>query len=180
MNLFGSKTGLSVRRLFRAGMLALSIPFIHAEDKSTPSPPKTWGSAYYAVGPGFFARGGGGAGLFSHSSLGVEVYVFRGLAVGGDIGVLRGGNCCLVQASLNPVYHFSGSRLRSKGLAPFVTAGFTAGSPEQGISVKGLNVGGGVTWWFRNRFGLRAELRDYIFPLDHVNYLAFRFGISFR
>ena len=166
------------RSLLCIGILSIAAPFVRSADSRMQ--PTAWGDGYYTVGLGIFAGGGGNNGVTGNSSLGGEVFVFRGFAVGGEGGLLGGGSCCLPHISVNAARHFAKSRFRTKGLVPFVTGGFTVGSPEPGISVKGFNAGGGVTWWFRNRVGLRAEIRDYIFPPEHVNFLALRFGISFR
>ncbi len=45
----------------------------------------------------------------------------------------------------------------------------------------GINFGGGVNYWMKERVGLRFEVRDYIVVLDGVaNLVTFRVGILFR
>jgi hypothetical protein len=42
--------------------------------------------------------------------------------------------------------------------------------------------GGGINWWFKERLGLRLELRDNIWPRGDTIYhiAAFRVGLMFR
>ena len=45
----------------------------------------------------------------------------------------------------------------------------------------GFNAGGGINYWFKERVGMRFEVRDHIFPLfGSTNLISFKVGITFR
>jgi hypothetical protein len=111
---------------------------------------------------------------------GGEGFLWKGLGAGAELGYLfprqrfqRG----LGLFAANGSYHFT-NRTRSAKVVPFVTAGW--GLFFRSGVLHTVNYGGGVTWWFRDRVGLRVEVRDF----RHREYgrfdTALRFGISFR
>jgi hypothetical protein len=54
-------------------------------------------------------------------------------------------------------------RKRGRVVVPFMVAGYSAFTgPETEFNT--WNIGGGVTWWMRDRVGLRVEIRDHIHP----------------
>jgi hypothetical protein len=66
-------------------------------------------------------------------------------------------------------------------VVPFITGGYSLlfGSG----AAHGLNFGGGVNWWMRDRLALRLEARDHIFPVHRgptPQAWEFRIGFSFR
>jgi hypothetical protein len=132
-------------------------------------------------GNGYISRGGAFAvesqptGNFG---FGADIRIWRGLGAGGEIGLIASGGDAFGMASLNTSYQFIRSPFRQKGMVPFITGGYTSGSTGEASSI-GANVGGGVNWWFRERMGLRFEVRDYCFK-DEVNQVVLRVGISFR
>ncbi|MDQ3010723.1 MAG: hypothetical protein M3X11_08495 [Acidobacteriota bacterium] len=45
----------------------------------------------------------------------------------------------------------------------------------------GVNFGGGVNYWFKDRIGLRFEVRDHMFiPSPDTHLIGFRVGLLFR
>ena len=48
-------------------------------------------------------------------------------------------------------------------------------------SLNAINLGGGLHWWFKDRIGLRLEVRDHI-PLVESSFhvVGFRIGLAFR
>jgi hypothetical protein len=135
-----------------------------------------WNS-YLGWGASFFPDGSGRtAGNFG---FGGEFLFMRGLGAGAEIAVVGSENEAAGMASLNGVYHFVRSPFRCKGFVPFVTGGVTSASAGDGANAAGGNVGGGITWWFRERAGVRMEVRDYIFG-SGSNFLSLRLGIAFR
>lgn len=133
----------------------------------------------YAYGAPAVALPDGGGLL--HVGLGGEGRVYKGFHVGGDIGYAfpyRAATAGIGVLSLNGSYRFN---LKNEKLVPFVTGGFSGLFRSGWIS--GMNVGGGVDYWFRERVGLRAEVRDYFRPVGGdfgVHLLEVRLGLSFR
>jgi hypothetical protein len=80
--------------------------------------------------------------------------------------------------SLNGGYHFRGAS-RSGKTVPFLTVGY-AGFFRRGYA-NGLNYGGGVNYWFKERVGLRLEFRDHVFiESGSTHFLNARIGLVFR
>jgi len=51
----------------------------------------------------------------------------------------------------------------------------------QGADHEGNHFRGGVNYWFKERVGLRIEVRDHVvIPSDGFNLIGVRFGIAFR
>jgi len=122
----------------------------------------------------------GGAGL--HFGVGGEGLVYKGLGLGAEIGYLaqarelsRGAGVL----SPNVSYHF----LRASGsgkFSPFVTGGYSllfTGNE----AINAVNLGGGLNWWFKDRIGLRLEVRDHIPGAEpSLHLIGFRIGLAFR
>ena len=111
-----------------------------------------------------------------HVGGGGEAFVWRGLGVGGEVGYVRpvdGGGAGLL--SVNGSYHWN-ARSHWK-VKPFVTAGY---SLAVGSGVANLtNVGGGITYWMKDRLGLRVEYREYVWRWHGVA-REVRFGVALR
>ena len=133
------------------------------------------GYAYFAPG----ASSPGGTGTFQ-TGAGGEGLVYKGLGVGGELGYVapwRSARDGLGVASANGSYHFS----RRKKLDPFVTGGYTLFFRSGHANL--FNVGGGVDYWFRERLGLRLEIRDQVWPSQYGttgHFWGVRIGIAFR
>ena len=120
-------------------------------------------------GTGTLHFGGGGEGVFSNGAgVGAElgyVHAFRDFTSG--VGVF----------AINGSYHHlkSGSKT-----TPFITGGYS-GFFRDGYS-NGINFGGGVNYWFKERTGLRVEFRDHIALGDSeaAHFLGVRVGLTFR
>ncbi len=146
------------------------------------------GPESHGHGYAFFA--GGAATTFScrsctfgtiHVGGGGEATFYKGLGIGAEAGYLvpaEDTSSGLGLASLNAVYIFRGKG-RSR-IEPFLTGGGTVGFAAGG-AFGGINFGGGIQYWMRNRIGLRFEFRDHV-PTQSLNSHLFegRVGISFR
>ncbi len=112
---------------------------------------------------------------------GGEGFVWRGLAVGADLSYVYPRQCFgegIGLLSVGPSYHLL-SRAEPRRFVPFVTGGYSLGFRSGTANM--FHYGGGATWWFHNRLGLRAELRDHRdakWPGDH--FYAMRFSLAFR
>lgn len=119
-------------------------------------------------GGGTLHIGGGGEGVFkSGAGLGAELgYLFPFENRGSGLGVF----------SINGSYHF----LKSGKASPFITGGYS-GFFRRGYS-NGVNFGGGVNYWFKERAGLRFELRDNVAlgAGAALHFLNVRVGFIFR
>jgi hypothetical protein len=79
-------------------------------------------------------------------------------------------------ASLNGYYHFG----RHGSWGPFVTAGYSNFFTLTGSNDL-ANIGGGVNYWYRERFGLKFEFVDHFSAgTNSANYAEFRFGFNFK
>lgn len=105
---------------------------------------------------------------------GGDAKLYKNLALSGDVGwiVAQDG---FGLASVNGTYNLPS--FRDGKLAPFVTSGYTLGFRDSTASF--MNVGGGFTYWFRERQGLRWEARYYT-SADFIGIMALRVGFSFR
>ena len=132
------------------------------------------------IGVGHWIRVGCGAVL--NVAGGGEGFVYRGLAIGaeGGYGWISGSfEDGAGMFSVNPAYHFKGQG-RSRGLVPFVAAGYSMLFRD--FHIDGFNVGGGATAWPSAHVGLRFEGRVHHFGVGPLgaNVYVFRIGPSFR
>jgi hypothetical protein len=134
------------------------------------------GHGYFFVAPGGTSEGGSAT---LHIGGGGEGVFKNGLGVGAELGYLtapedfRSGFGIF---SVNGAYHF-----RTGGkVVPFVTGGYSGFFANGGYG-NGVNFGGGVNYWFKERVGLRFEFRDHV-PAhsDLAHFLNVRFGVTFR
>src|SRR5262245_48266084 len=161
-----------MRKLIFVILLAVLLPFAAAAQNK-----ERRGQGYVFVAPGIFAEeygtlhiGGGGEGVS-----------YKGLGVGAEIGYL-GFTDDLGEGfgvfSPNVSYHFTNGA-RSGKFAPFVTSGFSL--LFRGRAEPAVNIGGGMNWWFKDRIGLRLEVRDHVIVTDRSpHFLGVRIGLAFR
>ena len=134
-------------------------------------------------GYGYFAPGvsSGGAGTM-HFGGGGERYFGRHVGVGVEAGYLSPlGSFSEGIGTFSPdvVARFLPKSSENK-VEPFVNGGYSLFFREG--AVHGANVGGGVNWWFKDRLGLRFEVRDNFAAIegDTVHLVGFRIGLTFR
>ena len=124
-----------------------------------------------------------GLGVCQHGVLllgidgGGEGFVYRGLALGGDIGAYSFTDTePFGVATLGGNYHFV-RRAAVGRFDPFIGAGYTMVFSPGWYHGSGASLGGGINYWFTNRIGLRLDARAYIIGETAV---VSRFGIAFR
>ena len=134
------------------------------------------GHVYFTTGScwhGYAIVGGGGGG---------EAFLWRGLALGGDVGYHQFvRDIGFGMATANVTYHFV-NRNRPGKLDPFLGVSpvgvyFTRGGVGGAGGVAGL--GGGLNYWFTEKIGLRSEARFQVLGVGEAVVL-FRIGVSFR
>ena len=135
------------------------------------------GQGYAFVAPGGFTEGGSTL----HFGVGGEGFVYKGLGVGGEIGYL-GATRSLGEGfgvlSPNVSYHFLNASKSGK-FVPFVTGGYTL--LFRSGTANAFNVGGGVNYWFKERVGLRFEVRHHVPTYtDLTGFYGIRIGLAFR
>jgi hypothetical protein len=118
-----------------------------------------------------------------HFGGGAEGFVYKGLAIGAEAGFLapvRSFQSGFGLLDVNSSYHFI-SPHKTKKVVPFITGGYSL-SFGSGVA-NGVNFGGGVNWWMRDRLALRLEARDHILSVRSgptPQAWEFRIGFSFR
>jgi hypothetical protein len=119
-------------------------------------------------------------GTMVHVGGGGENSIGEHFTIGGEAGALFpstefGRPAALL--SVNPAVYFRGGRQR---IDPFITGG--AGVLTSGGAAFLWNIGGGLNYWIGRHFGIRAELRNNIWPAEGINMhlVGARFGIAFR
>ena len=132
---------------------------------------------YNGHGYAYFGGLGGDISATMTAGAGGERFLYKGLAAGADIGGAF-GNSYFGLLSVNPAYHFT-NRDRARGIVPFVTGGYSLAFPYGGLNL--FNYGGGATWWFKEKLGIRFEIRDHRDKrFEEIQFVAFRIGIAFR
>lgn len=140
--------------------------------------------AYRGQGYVFFGLGDSPA-LFEHVGGGVEGFLYKGLAVGGEAGYVHWGSG-YGQALIGPAdcsFHFGRHAARGKA-DPFVLGGVSVLGPNQSANGRGTatgTFGGGVNWWQAEHVALRFEVRE-VLRSDFLEYnqVSFRIGVTFR
>jgi hypothetical protein len=123
-----------------------------------------------------------------HFGGGGELFLYKGLGAGLDIGYARWGqsagqNLWIATGDLS--YDFRRNASRAK-VDPFVLAGFGGFFPTgEGRGVAVGDFGAGANVWFWQRAALRLEVRSYINPTNGFGYpgsfeVEFRVGFTFR
>jgi len=117
---------------------------------------------------------------------GGELYVYKGLGFGGDVGGLRtpskdaAGNTVYRwtgMAAFHAIYNFQMSAKQK--IHPFVVFGFTIIPAFD--TPGGYNVGGGVQYWFSTHLGVRVEFREHVLTGARSHqYPQARIGLAFR
>ena len=110
-----------------------------------------------------------------HIGAGGEGQLYKGLNLGAELGLISvDSNIESVGlAELNGSYHFRGVT-KSNKLVPFITGGPSL-AIRYGVA-PGFNVGGGFSYWFQDRMGLRTEFRSHTFYALN----EFRIALTFR
>jgi len=132
-----------------------------------------------------FAAPGGIKGeslMTMHLGGGGEAYVYKGFAVGAELGYLApirylGDGIGILSA--NGSHHFR-NLTRSGRFVPFLSLGYSLGFRSGTVS--GVNFGAGTNYWITDRQGLRLEFRDHALHFGRVfeHLYGFRIGWTFR
>jgi hypothetical protein len=142
--------------------------------------PQSQAFRYRGSGYGYFNVG---ACQHAYTIVGVggggEAFLWKGLTLGVEGGYQRFINDVGFGEAYVPVgYHFV-DRDRPAKWDPFVSvAPLGVYGGRNNINLAG-HVGGGVTYWFKDRLGLRMEFRSHVFSGPEITAQA-RVGISFR
>jgi hypothetical protein len=135
-------------------------------------------NGYVFVGPGVSS---GNSITFLNYGIGAEGRIKGGFGVAGEIEGFAPGESFrrgFGIASANAGYQFLNASSSGK-VVPFVSGGYSLFFAS-GVD-NGINFGGGVNYWFKERVGLRFEIRDHMLvPSPDVHYIGFRFGLTFR
>jgi hypothetical protein len=112
-----------------------------------------------------------------HAAGGADFVVAGPLAVSGEFGAFANTSSVLWVTSVNGTVVLTGGGR----IAPFLTSGYTRMSSGEG-SFDAWNIGGGINAWFRERVGIRADVRDHIRPdsRGNIQYWTVRGGVVIR
>lgn len=142
------------------------------------APKEHRGYGYVFFAPGFTTPGGTGT---AHIAGGGEVSLYKGLGVGPEIGYVtpfRSFADGIGVGSLNGSYHFR-PRRSQEDFTIFVTGGYSLAFRQGTANL--ANIGVGVNYWFRERMGLRPEVRDHFNVTGRIGQIiGFRIGLLFR
>lgn len=121
---------------------------------------------------GYSFLGGGGGG---------EVFVYKGMSLGAEGSYSAFSDGPRIGFVTGQIGHHYGNRNKSVGIDPFISYGAGLGfngNIRRGYGVAS-NFGGGATYWFKERVGLRLEGRAMGINVQELIFVA-RVGISFR
>ncbi len=158
-----------MKRFVLASAIVLSVSFSGFAQSEVSS--RGQGYVFFAPGvvsspgaTGFAHFGGGGEAVIKNVGIGAEVgYLTPWQYFSEGMGVF----------SANGSYHIpTGGKV-----SPFFTGGYSVFFRSG--TANGLNFGGGVNYWFRERMALRFEVRDNVLDRE-AHFVGFRVGLSFR
>jgi len=155
-------------------------------------------SNYCCEGYAFFGRRTSKPGT-NVGGVGGDIFIYKGLAVGGDVGTTLGNpDNRITIGSADVSYHFASRNARFK-VEPFIATGWSylAGQIKTAIEYPfnpgqdrtGPNVNVGLAFWPTKRVGARLELRVYKFPISYAalenvihggDFVEFRIAIAVR
>jgi hypothetical protein len=158
--------------LFLSALLSMLPSTCAAREPDSPR-----GQAYVFVAPGLWTHDEIVSGTL-HFGGGGEAFIHKGLAAGAEIGYVmpwRTPSDGIGMLSLDGSYHVP----RGSKVAIFVTGGYSLGFHSETANL--INFGGGATYWFKKREGIRFEVRNHFYTASvRKDYLDFRLGFSFR
>jgi len=161
-------------RIFGTFLLAL-IPMAALAADSEEEPFRGQGHVFY--GPGQVPGGGG---TLQQLGLGGDGFLYKGLAVGAEVGYQfpsEGFTYGYGLLSVNGSYHLNHNRHAK--ISPFITGGYSLAFRSGHANL--ANFGGGVTWWMAKHAGLRLEVRDYVWTCCNSQHSpSVLVGVSFR
>ena len=140
------------------------------------------GHGYVFAAPGAITAGGFTDSTFT-LGVGGEVPVWGNLAVGAEIGWLAPASQLgdgFGVFSINPSYRFRTGKKNARTI-PFVTGGYSLLFRRD--TANAINLGGGVDYWFRDKLGMRVEVRDHIRNprfIRPIHIWQVRVGLTFR
>jgi hypothetical protein len=167
-----NNTGGNMKKiLFSLFLLVASSGLIVAQDT-----PAAHGQGWLLSGVGTPVRQG--AQPVFQLGFGGEGRLPYGLGAGAELGDLSqarnlGNGVGLFTAGA--FYHFP----TAQKVVPFVSAGYA--TAFRNGQAPGLYFSGGADYWFRDRLGVRFEVRDHVIvDYSRLHILGFRLGLSFR
>ena len=166
-------------------IVCLSVTALAQTGSTASKPNGEFGYGYVFFGPGGYNSGGGEATM--QVGGGGEAVFKNGAGIGAELAYLtrfKDTGDGIGMFSINGSYHFLKAS-KDRKVVPFLTGGYTGFM--KGDYVNGINVGGGVNYWFKPRVGLRFEFRNSVWLEDSVwafadgmNFWNVRIGLTFR
>ena len=159
--------------LFLSALLSIIPSPCSSQDGSS-----SHAQGYVFVAPGLQTHEEMVSGTLHFGGGGEAFIIHKGLAAGAEIGYVmpwRSPADGIGILSLDGSYHLP----RGSKLALFVTGGYSLGFGDGTANF--LNLGGGATYWFMKKEGVRFEVRNHVSTASYrTDYLDFRLGFAFR
>ena len=153
MALFGAIDAKAQGFVFGGPLVFEDVPYVNVGISGE----KRFGKSIGAVfGMSFFGRSSGGDSVYRSSTTGGGIF------------------------SMNGSYNF---RLKNEKVEPFATGGISGlviGTNGGGGATGGPNLGGGLTYWFKENRGIRGEYRVHFMDYVYVPTHEIRFGFAWR
>lgn len=174
-----------MRTLIFALILTAGLACVIAAQTPTPptQPTNAASESNRAQGFVFFGPGvtSGSSTTFVNFGGGGEAFIKGGLGVGGEVGGYTPAQSFdegFGILSVNAGYHVLKASKSGK-IVPFASGGYSLFFRSG--TANGINFGGGVNYWFKDRLGLRVEIRDHVVvESPDTHFIGFRFGLLFR
>ena len=116
-----------------------------------------------------------------HFGGGGEVDFYKGFGFGIDLGYLAPSRSLSSGVGvLSPDGRYAFRRTADSRLIPYVTAGYSL--LFRNGTLNAVNFGGGIDYWFADKYGMKLEFRDHVIENCRYNCHAYQFrgGVSFR
>jgi hypothetical protein len=181
-----------MKKLITTASLLILFPMLVSAQSAPSTDHPSRGDGYLFFGLGNVSNNGANGfstkfAVVEHVGGGGEVFLYKGLGVGAEVGYAHwgaNGNVAWIPSG-DVLFHLRGNKPRAR-VDPFVLGGISGYIPTSHGNRGSVadNLGGGVNLWFSKYYALRLEFRDYTTGELNLapgrNYASFRIGVTFR
>jgi hypothetical protein len=165
-------------RVFRTCRVAIGLLLVLLS--STPARSQSHGEGFVAFGVGEYSNPFASGHIIDIAG-GGELVLLERIGAGAELGLAAGGGDIIAVTCASGSAHFRG-RQPGDRFDPFIKAGYAhLGALTDVGASNGWNVGGGVTYWYKARRGIRIEFQDVLYhSLGSDQLWVLRVGFAFR